>query len=190
VIPGGAATFNIDLEQINTVLADIDRTDIMLPENLEGASITVEIPASVEARFGDCEVEEAEGDTDTGSKEVRPLSCTTFVQAPSPMVDAPPDMDIIKIGEAFLQITGMSPEEAAEFSQNVDWATTLIIPVPRYDAEHEEVKVDGVAGILIKHYEYKTGDLYLLVWVKDGIIHGLAGPGDKSDALLIANSLN
>jgi len=83
----------------------------------------------------------------------------------------------------------MSPEEAADFSQNVDWATTLIIPVPRYYSEHEEVPVDDVTGILIKHYEYKTGDMYLLVWVKDGIIHGLTGPGEKSDALLIANSL-
>ena len=190
VIPGGVATFNIDLEQINSILADIDQSDIKLPENLEGASITVDIPASVEARFGDCEVEETEEKTDTGSKEFLPSPCTTFVQAPSPLIEAPPEMDIVKIGEAFLQITGMSPEEAAEFSRNVDWATTLIIPVPRNNSEHEEVEVDGVTGIHIKHYEYKTGEMYLLVWVKGGIIHGLAGPGNKSDALLIANSLN
>ena len=190
VIPGGVATFNIDLEQVNSVLADIDRSDIKLPENLEGASITVDIPASVEAHFGDCDVEATEGGTDTGSKEFLPSPCTTFVQAPSPLIEAPPEMDIVKIGEAFLQITGMSPEEAAEFSRNVDWATTLIIPVPRNNSEHEEVEVDGVTGIHIKHYEYKTGEMYLLVWVKGGIIHGLAGPGNKSDALLIANSLN
>lgn len=189
VIPGGKATFNIDLEQINTILTDIDRSDIQLPRNLDGASITVEIPASIEARFGECEFEEMESELETDSEAVHPSSCISFIQAPSPVVEAPPDLDLVKIGEAFLQITGMSPEEAADFSQNVDWATTLIIPVPRYYSEHEEVPVDGVTGILIKHYEYKTGDMYLLVWVKDGIIHGLTGPGEKSDALLIANSL-
>ena len=189
VIPGGLATFNIDLQQINTILADIDMSDIKLPENLDGANITVEIPASVEARYGECDFEEKGGESKSGSDDLYLASCTSLIQAPSPVVEAPPDLDIVKIGEAFLQITGMSPEEASDFSRNVDWTTTLLIPVPRNNSEHEEIAVDGVKGIFIKHYEYKTGDMYLLIWIKDGIIHGLAGPGDKSDALSIANSL-
>ena len=83
----------------------------------------------------------------------------------------------------------MSPEEAADFARSVDWTTTLVIPVPRYGSEHEEVQVDGVTGTLIQQYGYKMDDGYLLIWVKDGILYALSGPGDSTAALKIASSL-
>ena len=115
--------------------------------------------------------------------------CLQPCEPPSPAVEAPADLDVDAIGEAFLQVTGMSPEEAAEFSKTVDWTTTLVIPVPRYGTEHEQIQVDGVTGTFIKHYEYKSGDSYLLIWIKNDIVYALSGPGDKADALQIVNSL-
>ncbi len=187
VLPGGDVTFNVDLEQIRTVLRDIGRADIELPDSLDGATVFVDIQAGVQAKYGECEFD-LEEDLES-HQPPRGLDCTTFLQIPSPTVSAPPGLDIVQIGEAFLQVTGMSPEEAADFARSVDWTTTLIIPVPRYGSEHEEVQVDGVTGTLIQQYGYKMDDGYLLIWVKDGILHALSGPGDSTAALEIASSL-
>ena len=187
VLPGGDVTVNVDLEQIRTVLRDIGRADIELPDSLDGATVFVDIQAGVQAKYGECEFDLEE---DLESHQTpRGLDCTTFLQIPSPTVSAPQGLDIVQIGEAFLQVTGMSPEEAADFARSVDWTTTLIIPVPRYGSEHEEVQVDGVTGTLIQQFGYKMDDNYLLIWVKDGILHALSGPGDSTAALEIASSL-
>jgi hypothetical protein len=187
VLPGGDVTFNVDLEQIRTVLRDIDRADIELPDSLDGATVFVNIQAGVQAKYGECEFD-LEEDLEN-NQPARGLDCTTFLQIPSPTVSAPPGLDIVQIGEAFLQVTGMSPEEAADFARSVDWTTTLVIPVPRYGSEHEEVQVDGVTGTLIQQYGYKMDNEYLLIWVKDGILYALSGPGDSTAALEIASSL-
>ena len=187
VLPGGDVTFNVDLEQIRTVLRDIGRADIELPDSLDGATVFVDIQAGVQAKYGECEFDLEEHLK--SHRTARGLDCTTFLQIPSPTVSAPPGLDIVQIGEAFLQVTGMSPEEAADFARSVDWTTTLIIPVPRYGSEHEEVQVDGVTGTLIQQYGYKMDDGYLLIWVKDGILYALSGPGDSTVALEIASSL-
>ena len=187
VLPGGDVTFNVDLEQIRTVLRDIGRADIELPDSLDGATVFVDIQAGVQAKYSECEFD-LEEDLES-HQPARGLDCTTFLQIPSPTVSAPQGLDIVQIGEAFLQVTGMSPEEAADFARSVDWTTTLIIPVPRYGSEHEEVQVDGVTGTLIQQFGYKMDDSYLLIWVKDGILHALSGPGDSTAALEIASSL-
>ena len=75
--------------------------------------------------------------------------CTTLTQMPSPSISAPPGLDIPKISGAFLQVLGMSPEEAAQIAQTVDWTTTLVIPIPRYGTSYQEVVVDGLEGTLI-----------------------------------------
>jgi hypothetical protein len=36
----------------------------------------------------------------------------------------------------------------------------------------------------------RRGPDYVLVWVKNGIIYGLVGHGDSSNAVALANSLN
>ena len=80
----------------------------------------------------------------------------------------------------------MSPEEAASFAENVDWTTTLVVPVPRYGTTYQEVVVDGVTGALIQ----QAGDFeYMLFWVKDGMVYALNGPGNAQMALEIGNSL-
>jgi len=84
---------------------------------------------------------------------------------------------------------GMSEEEAAQFSQQVDWTTTLVIPIPRYGTTYEDVMVDGVPGTLIHQSLEQNAPGYLLIWVKDNIVYALTGPGDGAQALEIAASL-
>ena len=187
--PGANMTFNADIDLIQTVLDEIGRSDIQLPPGIDGAQVELEIPSSVTAQYGQCDFEELPMPED-GEHPVEAAglerNCTSFMQVPSPTISAPPGLDIAKIGEAYLQVLGMSQEEAERFSQNVDWTTTFIVPIPQYSAEYEEVSVDGVTGTYIQR---KYGSWYVLLWVKDGIVHSLSGPGSKAEALSIANSL-
>jgi hypothetical protein len=151
----------------------------------------MKIPTSVVAQYGDCnyDSEPAQIDPDNApSIEPKPDNCTTLAQIPSPEISAPPDIDLANIGEAYLQVLGMSKEEAASFASSVDWTTTFVIPLPRYDADYQEVDINGLPGTLVIE-NGGWANHYMLLWVKGGVIYGLSGPGDKAAALKIARAI-
>lgn len=192
VHPGAKASFQVDLPRVRALLDEIGRSDVVLPDEIDGATVELELPTSVVAGYGICDqtseaAREAGVDPDDPSS-IRPF-CTTLIQMVSPTVEAPPGLDVAVLGQAFLQFMGMSPEEAVQFSQQVDWATTLVIPIPRYGTTYEDVMVDGVPGTLINQSMEQYAPEFLLIWVKDGIVYALTGSGDAAHALEIANSL-
>jgi hypothetical protein len=182
----------IDLPKMQALLNEIGGTDLQLPSALDGAEVSMELPVAVVAAYGNCEVSpemirEARVDPD---RPIPDLSeCITLIQFPSPEISAPPGLDIAEIGEVFLQLLGMTPEEAAQFSQSVDWTTTLVIPIPRDGTEYQDVFVDGVEGTLIMQSQRSEFPHYLLVWIKEGVVYGLTGPGTAGSALEMADSL-
>jgi hypothetical protein len=190
--PGARLSFTVDLDLVEGVLKDIGREDIQLPENLDGATIRVDVPTSVAASYGDCSFNEAEfkgQDPDQPHPASRSFeNCVTLMQVPSPEISAPPDLDLNKIGEAYLQVLGMDPLEAATFASTVNWTTTFVVPIPRNSVEYEEVQVGGSPATLV--YDRDGYDRhYALIWIDDGIVFALSGFGEKSDALEIANSI-
>ncbi len=192
VQPGAKVSMKVDLPKVQALLNEIGVNDLQLPSELDGAEVSMELPVAVAAVYGNCEVSPEmirEEGVDPDGPIPNLSECITLTQFPSPEISAPPGLDIARIGEIFLQVLGMSPEEAAQFSQTVDWTTTLVIPIPRYGTEYEEVIVDGVEGTLIMQSQRSEYPHYLLVWIKDGIVYGLTGPGTSDSALEIANSL-
>jgi hypothetical protein len=103
-------------------------------------------------------------------------------------VSVPPDLNMSEIAEAALELAGMSPAEAHSFCQTVDWSSTLVVPIPRNTSSYETVSVDGVEGTLIQE-TLSQGNRYSLLWIRNGVIHSLAGRGNSSDALTLAASL-
>jgi len=190
VQPAASATFNVDQKRIQAFLTEIGRSDIQLPAELDGATVQIELPAAVIAQYGACEWDlqaapQTGYDPDAPVMAARP-DCTTLVQMPSPSISAPPGLDIAALGQTYLQVLGMSPDEAANFSKSVDWTTTLVVPVPTVRTHYQEVMIDGVTGTLVQ----LDGDSeYLLLWVKDGIVYALSGHGDAQTAFEIGNSL-
>ena len=83
-------------------------------------------------------------------------------------------------------LDGMDPEQAESFARDVDWTTTMVVPIPRYGVAYESVRVNGVTGALMVH---ERAGLYVLLWVEDGVVYALSGPGEGSGALEIAGSL-
>jgi len=184
----GAFEFVADAKRAQAVLKDAGLGDVQLPASLDGAQITVNIPAGVTAGYGDCPKLQ-DGEQAKGSVGRTMANCIMLAEMPSPTVHAPADLNLEQLAEIGLQSMGMTAEQAQAYSQTVDWTSTLVVPIPRNGASYTQVTVDGVQGDLIQR-PMDDAPQYLLVWVKDGIIYAIGGLGnDTSAALAMANSL-
>jgi len=185
-------SFTVELAQIQALLEEIGRGDINLPAEIDGAVVTVDLPPMVVANYGECEVNGdvyPEGYDPDDPSTTRTPACTTLLQMSSPQVTAPESLDLAQLGEAYLQILGMQQSEAAHFSQNIDWASTLVIPIPIYGASYQDLPVDGTTGTLLLTDESNGPLQYMLMWIRDEIIYALTGPGNATTALEIADTL-
>jgi hypothetical protein len=188
--PGSRLTSEVDLPRVRALLEGIGRSDISLPDELDGATVTAELPPSITAAYGECDFGEEAAQEAPPDPDRHLRNCTVLVQLTSPSVSAPPGLDIAQLGEAYLQVLGLTPEEAHRFSQTVDWSTTLVVPIPQYGrTSYHDVQVDGVTGVLIQQVFEERNAQYMLMWIKGDILYALAGPGDGESALEIANSL-
>jgi hypothetical protein len=188
--PGGSANLTVNVQHVRALLAEIGRSDVQIPDMLDGAQISLHVPDGVLAQYGKCEFDaekaREQGYNPDDQSIPRLPKCTTLVQMPSPTISAPPGLDLQKLGEAYLQVMGMSREEAENFARTIDWASTFVIPIPRYGASYQQVPVDGVTGTLILQ---EVENQYMLMWVKDGIVYALTGPGDANTALGIVGTM-
>ncbi len=191
VTSGAAFSLTLDRTKAQALLDEAGRGDLVLPASVDGAEISVDIPASVSVAFGTCPRpgSDVSGNTEQSTTERRYPDCVILAQIPSPSVNAPADLDIEALARVGLEFTGMSPEEAAEFTSTVNWTSTLLVPIPRNATTHEQVSVDGVTGTLIQRPSGE-GPQFALLWVKDGIIYAISGLGTNSQqAVEMANSL-
>ena len=183
-----AFNFVVNRSRAQAILDESGRSDLQLPASLDGANISVYVPAGVAAAYGTCPNISAEDPEEIPWNRLR--HCTLLAQTPSPTVTTPPELDVTELAMIGLQFTGMTESEARAFSQTVDWTTTLVVPIPRNGHEYSQVTVDGVTGNLI----YRVADdgvppRYTLLWVKEGIIYAISGFDDPEVGLAIGDSL-
>ena len=198
VMSGAAFTFTIDRTKAQSLLNEAGRNDLVLPAEVDGAEVSVNIPSSVSIAFGNCPepsndseaAREMERETTTSGSPGRVYKdCIILAQIPSPEVSAPASLDITKLAQIGLEFTGMTADEAAGFTSTVDWTSTLVVPIPKNAASYQQVPVDGVTGTLIERPS-DDAPQFALFWVKDGILYTIGGLGtDTQRALEIANSL-
>lgn len=198
VMSGAAFTFTIDRAKAQALLDEAGRGDLVLPAEVDGADVSVKIPSSVSLAFGTCPEPSNESEANREMKRETETSgspgrvykdCIILAQIPSPEVSAPASLDIAKLAQIGLEFTGMTAEEAAQFTSTVDWTSTLLVPIPKNAASYQQVTVDGVTGTLIERPS-DDAPQFALLWIKDGIIYTAGGLGSNSQrALEIANSL-
>jgi hypothetical protein len=142
----------------------------------------------VQVQYGECPKPVAESERQADNPP-QTFSCTVILEAPSPVVNVPADVNLVQLAEIGLQIAGMSAVQAREFCQTVDWKSTLVLPIPPFVRTYQTVTVDGVQGTLMTSAN-RRGPQTVLIWVKDGIIYLLASPAGSSEAIALANSLD
>lgn len=168
---GSAFTFTVDVERANAILESIGSGTLRLPEDVDGAQVYVDVPASV-STYLPCDY------TDEASLN----RCLNFMQMPSPSVTTDSAVDLPVLAALGLQVMGLDEAEALEMAATVDWQSTLVIPVPYGGVEAKTVSVDGVSGQLLTREVQGAAD-FALIWARDGMLYILLGNGDPQYAL-------
>lgn len=184
-----AFDFTVDRAKAQALLDEAGRSDLVLPTDIDGAVVSVNIPASVRADYGTCPDPAAADSMPAGSPGRNYPDCVIMFEIPSPTVNAPANVNVAQLAQLGLEFTGMSSEQAAAFTSSVDWTSTLVVPIPKNAATYQQIAVDGVTGTLIQR-PADDAPQYVLLWVKNGIVYAIGGLGTNSQqAIDMANSL-
>lgn len=168
----GVGLFEVDLDLARTLFAALELDPRLLPDSLGHEPLEVVIPPMATQRW-----------------DLAGRTGLTFVQASSPTVDYPDDVDPQALGTAALQLLGMNEIEAQRMSASIDWTTTLVMPIPVDVAAFREVAIDGVRGLLITESSDRHGAHSALIWQKDGIVRFLEGNLSMDLIMDVADSI-
>ena len=160
VADGGNGRIIVDLAGARAIVEAAGADPQLLPDSLDGAQVDVTVFAGVQQQWADG---------------------TTLMQTASPEVDYPDDVDPTVLGEALLQVLGLSDAEAYRLARSIDWTSTVLLPVPQELASFTEVTVDGVSGMAL---DSLGGEGSTLLWQKDGVVYILIGPDMPSTELV------
>jgi hypothetical protein len=190
VAGGHAFDLTIDRARLQEILKEAGRSDLTLPQSIDGATVAVTIPRAVMARYGECPGRpSATANVATPPpNSLQYVNCVRLREGPSPQVSVPQGLDFEKLAEIALQVAGMTQSQAQQFLQTVNWKQTLGVSIPRFMRSYEAVKVNGVQGTLLS-MAGRRGPTYTLVWAKNGMVYSLTGYGDTSNAVTLADSL-
>ena len=188
----GRHAFNlrVDRARLQEIVTEAGRPDLVLPSSIDGAVVAVQIPRTVEAQYGECPgPARATANIATPPPSSTQYSnCVILREGPSPAVSVPAGLDVEQLAQIGLELAGMSPSQARQFLQTVNWKSTLGVSIPRFMRSYEVVKVNGVNGTLLD-MAGRRGPSYALIWSKNGMVYSLTGFGDSSGALSLADSL-
>jgi len=185
-----AFDLTVDRARLQAILKEAGRSDLSLPQSIDGAVVDVKIPRRVRARYGTCPGRPsatANVATPTPSS-MQYNDCVILTEGPSPEVKVPAGLDIQQLAEIGLELAGMTPAQAQQFLHTVNWKSTLGISIPRFMRAYEVVKVNGVEGTLLD-MAGRRGPTYTLIWAKNGTVYSLTGFGNSGDAVSLANSV-
>ncbi len=179
----------LNRDRLQSILDEGGRSDLQIPAAVDGATLGVRVPAGVLARYGNCGKEGVRFKGETGSNTPRQLpdsTCIALMEMPSPVISAPPNFNPAEIAQVVLQFAGMSANDAANFTQTVDWTSTLVFPVLRGQTSYQQLPVNGNEGVLLRPKNQPTSDHFALIWIDSGIVYMLHGSGDDTTALNLA----
>jgi len=197
LVVGGehALTMAVDRARLREIVKASGHPEIALPGSLDGATVSVQIPKTVHAQYGTCPAPVtatkaiASQVIETGPQTTAQYGdCLRLAEGPSPAVNVPAGLDVKRLAEIGLQVAGMTPSQANEFFQTVDWKSTLTLSVPRRLQSYAQVKVAGGQGTLLT-LAGRRGPGYTLIWANKGMVYSLTGYGDSGKATDLADSL-
>ncbi|MCB9421420.1 MAG: hypothetical protein H6667_16575 [Ardenticatenaceae bacterium] len=160
VAEGGNGRLLVDLAGARKIVEAAGADPSLLPDSLDGAQVDVTVFAGVQQQW---------------------VNGIMLMQTASPEVDYPDDVNPTVLGEALLQMLGLNAAEAQRLAQNIDWTSTLLLPIPQDFASFNEVTVEGVSGLALNSV---NGEGSALFWQKDGVVYLLLGPGLMADDLV------
>ena len=184
----------VDRSRLQAIATEAGHPDLVLPQSLDGATVSVQVPRSVQVQYGTCpgpaNASKVVADNITGPSPTTTefSDCVRLREGPDPIVNVPGGLDVGGLAQIGLETAGMTPAQANDFLHTIDWKATLTLSVPRSLRSYQVVKVDGTNGTLLS-MAGRRGPGYALIWTKNGIVYSLTGFGDSSQAIGLADSL-
>jgi hypothetical protein len=196
LVVGGAhkVDMTVDRARLQAIATESGHPELVLPQSLDGASVGVQIPRSVNAQYGTCPGP-ANASSAIASNITGPTPSTTeysdclrLREGPDPVVNVPAGLDVSGLAQIGLETAGMTTGQASDLLHAIDWRAALTLSVPRFLRSYQVVKVNGASGTLLS-MAGRRGPGYALIWTKDGIVYSLTGFGDSGQAVELADSL-
>jgi hypothetical protein len=197
IVVGGAHKIDVlvDRSRLQAIATEAGHPELVLPQSLDGATVSVQVPKSVQMQYGTCpgpaDASQVIADNITGPSPTTTQysDCVRLREGPSPVVNVPAGLDLAGLAQIGLETAGMTPTQASDLLHTIDWKATLTLSVPRSLRAYQVVKVNGTNGTLLS-MAGRRGPGYALIWTKNEIAYSLTGFGDASQAVELANSLN
>jgi hypothetical protein len=184
----------VDRARLQAIATEAGHPELVLPQSLDGATVGVQVPRSVQLQYGTCpsaaNASQVVADNITGPSPTTTQfsDCVRLREGPTPIVNMPSSLDVGGLAEIGLETVGMTPAQAGDFLHTVDWKAVLTLSVPRSLRAYQTVKVNGTDGTLLS-MAGRRGPGYALIWTKNGLVYSLTGFGDSSQAVGLADSL-
>src|ERR1700732_4854345 len=121
----------VDRARLQEIVNEAGHPDLSLPQSLDGSSLAVQIPRSVNIQYGTCPgpstatnaiASNITGPTPTTTQF---SDCVRLREGPSPIVKVPSSLDVRNLAQIGLETGGMTPSQAHDFLETVDWKSTL-----------------------------------------------------------------
>jgi hypothetical protein len=171
VVPSETASFIFSAQKASAAAAAKGETLPPMPANMDGSMLEVTTGNAVLATFG---------------SQSQDLPNLVIGQMKRPVVTAK-GVTVQQLEDYLLSLPGISPQLASDVRAIGDPTTALPIPVPVDVAYSHPATVQGVQGLVVGD---STGVGSGVVWQKDGIVYGVAGPISENEVLSIANGLH
>jgi hypothetical protein len=112
-----------------------------------------------------------------------------FVQMPSPSISYPDGLDLDALGVAGLQLLGRSKEEAEKLGATIDWANTMVLPVPNNaKTDIDEVSINGAKGLVFVNSDSEE-DKAAIMWTQNGLSYLIKGNYSTDKVVEMAKSV-
>ncbi len=114
----------------------------------------------------------------------------TFLQSRNPSYEVPAEVDpylLEELGRLSWQYLGLTWEQAAQLSQDMNWASFLALPPSDMDSA-EGVIINGVPGVAL-HTSNPDISHRAILWEEDGILYGMYSSLPLEEIIRMAESL-
>jgi hypothetical protein len=172
VSSGSESRFTFDKAKATAYFASINRSDLSLPDKLNGVSLVVSVPSAVLLQYPD-----TSGDG-TG---------VLVGEAKELVVSVDGNATLDEVRDFLLGLPGVPPDVANQLRNIQDWQNTLPIPVPADKVGWQQTTIAGGQGLLLAD---NSGIGSGALWQRDGQVYGVAGELKAADIQRIANGLH
>jgi hypothetical protein len=168
--PATQTRLTFDKQKTRAYFDSMNRKDVALPDNLDGATLAVSLPPIVILEYG--------------GTNGKPAVMVGEARAVEMGVEGKASLDDVR--SFLLTMPGLPDDLARQLRSIQDWRSTLPIPVPVDKISWQDTTVSGAPGYLLND---NTGLGSAVIWQANGQIYGVAGPMKATDLRKLAETL-